>query len=104
MYVCVEGGPLTERERLRETDQTSTRLRETQPFYRSAWSRAKRVMERGSGAGEREKCVISSYFDIVWAPAQNTPVSLGFYCEIMHEICIIIIYFLTESFIYYIYT
>lgn len=44
--VYVEGGPLTERERERETDQTSTRLRETQPFYRSAGSHAKRVMER----------------------------------------------------------
>ncbi len=60
VYMCVEGGPLTERERQRETDQTSTRLRETQPFYRSAWSRAKGAMERGSGAElERGRSVSS---------------------------------------------
>lgn len=60
--VCVrvgEGGgaSVTERERQREINQTSTRLRETQPSYRPVGRKPKPAAERAgkTGSGLRER-------------------------------------------------
>lgn len=91
--VYVKGGPLTERERERETDQTSTRLRETQPFYRSARSHAKCVMEcYADPEREGEVChqVLSHSSGSSSWNEQKIRVSFGFYYEIINNIEILL--------------
>lgn len=66
VYVFERGGSVSERERELEINQTSTRLRETQPSYRPVARKSKHgaesAVETGSGSA------LPDYDNIVYSP------------------------------------